>query len=168
MLRQAGATTLYINQNNAEDRRFQVGDPGRYLAPGLFQEMLATIKAGNIDPTFGFCIELEDDNGRRHMITGIRSSAIGVHHFDEGTRDLGTFLTETGYLAIAPIALCVEPDMCEQCQWIGIEESFAVVAGRGMLMASGDTMHVSLSAPISANHTDAHSSASTNKWLRAA
>lgn len=143
---QKASRTLYINQNNEGNRQFQIGDPGRYLAPGLFQQMLEIIKEKNINPKYGFSFALENEKGEKSQITGFLSSAVGVHHLDEGNRNLGTFLTQTGYLAIAPMSLCVKPYLSEQCRWITIEESFAVTAGENYLIARGKKVHVSFAA----------------------
>ena len=126
-----------------KDNRFQVGDPGRYLRPGLFQQLLAILDDEGIDPSYGYTLDLVDpESGVRGRITGIRTSLVGVHHPDGGQRDLGDFLTETGHFAVAEIAISSEPDACEQCCWISIDEPVGVIAGPGMLVVHGSIEHV--------------------------
>ena len=126
-----------------EDNRYQVGDPGRYLLPGLFQQLLAMIEHEGIDPAYGYTLDIEDpETGVSGRITGIKTALVGVIHPDEGNRDLGEFLTESGHIAFAEITICVEPEPCEQCRWIGIDEPVGVIAGPGMLVVHGSIEHL--------------------------
>ena len=136
------------------DNRYQIGDPGRYLRPGLFQKLLTILEEENIDPAYGYTLELVDpETGECGRITGIRTALIGVAHPDDGNRDLGEFLTETGHIAVAQIGICVEPAPCEQCRWIAIDEPVSIIAGPGMLMIHGsiEHLHIETVMPISSN-----------------
>jgi hypothetical protein len=125
------------------DNRYQIGDPGRYLLPGLFQQLIATLDENGIDPADGYTVELVDAaSGAQGRITGTLSALKGVHHPDEGTRDLGEFLTETGHLAFADISICTQPDACDQCLWISVDEPVVAVARPGLLLVRGKVEHL--------------------------
>jgi len=126
-----------------QDNRYQIGDPGRYLMPGLFQRLLAALEEMGVDPHYGYTLELEDpETGATGRITGVKSSHVGVFHPDDGHRDLGEFLTETGHIAFTEVAICVEADACDQCRWIGVDEPVGVIAGPGMLVVNGSIEHL--------------------------
>ena len=128
---------------HAGRERYQVGDPGRYLAPGLFQELLAALDAAGIDASSGYDVTLTDPyTGATGRITGINMRLPGVVIPDTGSRDLGEFVSDTGHLAIAGMSICVEPDACDQCRWIHIDETFSIVATDGLLVATGSQAHV--------------------------
>lgn len=136
-----GAIAMHAGQENA---RYQVGDPGRYLAPGLFQMLLAILDAKDIDPKSGYDVRLTDPiTGITGRITGFATGMPGIVIPDTGNRDLGEFVTDTGHLAIADIDMCVDfTGVCDHCLWIGIEETFTVVAAEGLLVVNGSTEHV--------------------------
>ena len=166
-LRVSGAITMYpATALNKSDRRFQLGDPGRYLAPGLFQKMLEAIEVAGINPEYGFSVDITDSDGKDHIITGIKSRISYQHHLDDGHRELGTFLSNTGYIAIAPMALCVDPGYCDECRWMVIEESFVAMAGIGSLLVTGEMTHASIGLP--SNDLGAKMPLSPNKSQKAA
>jgi len=135
-----------------QDNRYQIGDPGRYLKPGLFQRLLAALDAKGLDPHNGYTLELEDpETGAWGRITGVKSSHVGVFHPDDGHRDLGDFLTETGHIAFTEITICVDADACDQCRWIGIDEPVGVIAGPGMLVVNGSIEHLRIGTGIPAS-----------------
>lgn len=144
-LSRSGAIAMHPN---TYPTRYQIGDPGRFLRAGMFQELLLQIERRGIDPRFGYTIEIRDpETGEKGRITGILTSYVGVFLPDDGERDLGCFLTETGHLAIAEMAICVEPEPCDQCRWIEIGERFTVMAGPGSLRVHGTINHLRFDLP---------------------
>ena len=128
---------------HAGDARFQVGDPGRYLAPGLFQALLEVLQVYGIDHAYGYDVVLTDHyTGESGRVTGFDTRLPGVVIPDTGPRDLGDFISDTGHLAITEMSICVEPDVCDQCRWIHIGEAFSIVAAGGLLNATGSQPHV--------------------------
>lgn len=133
----------------AHARRYQVGDPGRYLLPGLFQELLVELERRRIDPRFGYSLQLVDpETGAIGRITGFKTALVGVVHPDRGHRDLGDYVTETGHIAICDTAFCVEPFSCDECSWMEIDEPFVVTSGPGSLIVLGSIEHVRLESAM--------------------
>lgn len=144
----SGAIAMHPKSQSA---RYQVGDPGRYLCPGLFQELLHQLECRRIDPRYGYTLEITDpETGHTGRITGVKTSMIGVAIPDDGERELGCFTSDTGHFAIAEMNICVEPDPCDQCRWITIDERFTAMSGPGMLIVHGRVEHLRLELPMPA------------------
>ena len=144
----SGAIAMHPKSHSA---RYQIGDPGRYLCPGLFQELLLQLDRRRIDPCYGYTIEITDpETGNIGRITGVKTGMIGVAIPDDGERELGCFTSETGHFAIAEMTICVEPDACDQCRWITIDERFTAMSGPGMLIVHGSVEHVRFELPMPA------------------
>ena len=139
---EANATGIAMYKGHV-GARYQVGDPGRYLAPGLFPVLIETLRSLSINPAEGYTVELTNpETGQRGRISGFSTNAPGIVVPDQSGRDLGEFTSETGHIAIADMALCVEPEACDQCRWIIIDEMFTVCNTQGALLVQGSSAHV--------------------------
>jgi len=128
--------------------RYQVGDPGRYLKPGLFQKLLEVISNHGIDASEGYFIQLYDaETHSIGRIAGFKSKYAGIEIPTQGSFDIGNMQSDTGHFAICEMTVCVEPEACMQACWIMGDETAAIESGQGYMKIEGNGYSLQLSTP---------------------